>query len=96
MKVVDKPEGVLIQQTRRDGAAAKAGLSANDVILAIDGLKASEKLLAQYAKRNDSFSIFAFRRDELMQFEVQGGETDLTTVELKVEDQAKVEAWLKA
>jgi predicted metalloprotease with PDZ domain len=95
MKVVDKPEGVLIQQTRRDGAAAKAGLSANDVILAIDGLKASEKLLAQYAKCKETFTIFAFRRDELMQFEVQAGEIGLTTVELKVEDQAKADAWLK-
>ena len=96
MKVVDKPEGVLIQQARRDGAAAQAGLSANDVILAIDGLKASEKLLAQYAKRQETFTIFAFRRDELMQFEVQGGETGLTTVELKVENQSKADAWLKA
>ena len=96
MKVVDKPEGVLIQQVRRDGTAAQAGLSANDVILAIDGLKASEKLLAHYAKRQETFTIFAFRRDELMQFEVQGGETGLTTVELKVENQAKADAWLKA
>ena len=96
MKVVDKPEGVLIQQIRRDGAAAQAGLSANDVILAIDGLKASEKLLAQYAKRKETFTIFAFRRDELMQFEVQAGETGLATVELKVEDQTKADAWLKA
>ncbi len=87
---------MLIQQARRDGAAAQAGLSANDVILAIDGLKASEKLLAHYAKRQETFTIFAFRRDELMQFEVQGGETGLTTVELKVENQAKADAWLKA
>ena len=96
LKVVDKPEGVLIQTARRDGAAAKVGLSANDVILAIDGLKASEKLLAKYAKQAGTYSVYAFRRDELMQFELQGAETSLTTVELKVEDQAKAEQWLKA
>ena len=96
LKVVDKPEGVLIQSARRDGAAAKVGLSANDVILAIDGLKASEKLLAKYAKQAGTYSVYAFRRDELMQFELQGAETSLTTVELKVEDQAKAEQWLKA
>ena len=96
LKVVDKPEGVLIQSARRDGAAAKVGLSANDVILAIDGLKASEKLLAKYAKQAGTYSVYAFRRDELMQFELQGAETSLTTVELKVEDQAKADKWLKA
>ena len=96
LKVVDKPEGVLIQTARRDGAAAKVGLSANDVILAIDGLKASEKLLAKYAKQAGTYSVYAFRRDELMQFELQAAETSLTTVELKVEDQAKAEQWLKA
>ena len=96
LKVVDKPEGVLIQTARRDGAAAKVGLSANDVILAIDGLKASEKLLAKYAKQAGTYSVYAFRRDELMQFELQAAETNLTTVELKVEDQAKADKWLKA
>ena len=96
LKVVDKAEGVLIQTARRDGAAAKVGLSANDVIIAIDGLKASEKLLAKYAKQAGSYTIYAFRRDELMQFELQGAETSLTTVELKVEDQAKADKWLKA
>lgn len=96
LKVVDKPEGVLIQSARRDGAAAKVGLSAHDVILAIDGLKASEKLLAKYAKQAGTYSVYAFRRDELMQFELQAAETSLTTVELKVEDQAKAEQWLKA
>lgn len=96
LKVVDKPEGVLIQSARRDGAAAKVGLSANDVILAIDSLKASEKLLAKYAKQVGTYSVYAFRRDELMQFELQDAETSLTTVELKVEDQAKADKWLKA
>ena len=96
LKVVDKPEGVLIQSARRDGAAAKVGLSANDVILAIDGLKASEKLLAKYVKQAGTYSVYAFRRDELMQFELQAAETSLTTVELKVEDQAKADKWLKA
>ena len=42
---------MVIQQVRRDSAAAKAGLSANDVILTIDGIKASEKLLAKYMKQ---------------------------------------------
>ena len=94
LKVADKPEGVMIQQARRAGAGAKAGLSANDVIVAIDGLKASEKLLAKYAKQQGEFVVHAFRRDELLQFTVNAAETGLTTVELKVDDQVKLEAWL--
>ena len=96
LKITEKPEGVLIQQANREGVGAKAGLSANDVIIAIDGLKASEKLLAKYAKQQGTYTVYAFRRDELLQFELQGGEVQLTTVELKVEDQAKAEKWLKA
>ncbi|OEC89742.1 M61 family metallopeptidase [Acinetobacter sp. YK3] len=95
LKVVDKAEGVVVQQVRRDSAAAQVGLSANDVILAINGVKASEKLLAKYAKQQGTFTVYAFRRDELLQFELQAGESELTTVELKVEDQQKVDRWLK-
>ncbi|UUM29075.1 PDZ domain-containing protein [Acinetobacter colistiniresistens] len=96
LKVVDKAEGVVVQQLRRDSAAAQAGLSANDVIVAIDGIKASEKLLAKYAKQQGTFTVYAFRRDELLQFELQAGENELTTVELNVEDQQKVDRWLKS
>lgn len=96
LKVAEKAEGVIIQQARRDGVGAKAGLSANDVIIAIDGLKASEKLLNQYAKQQGQFTVYAFRRDEFLQFELQGGEVALTTVELTILDQAKAEKWLKA
>ncbi|MEQ1319711.1 M61 family metallopeptidase [Acinetobacter guillouiae] len=96
LKVAEKAEGVIIQQARRDGVGAKAGLSANDVIIAIDGLKASEKLLNQYAKQQGQFTVYAFRRDEFLQFELQGGEVALTTVDLTVLDQAKAEKWLKA
>ena len=96
LKLADKPEGVLIQSARRDGVGAKAGLSANDVIIAIDDLKATTKLIEQYTKQTGSYTVLAFRRDELMQFEVQAMGSDLTEVELKIEDQAKAEKWLKA
>lgn len=95
LKLVDKPEGVLVQSARRDGAAAQAGLSAHDVIIAIDGLKATVKLVEKYAKQDDTYSILAFRRDELLSFDVKAAGSELTEVELKVEDQAKAEKWLK-
>ncbi|MDY6467681.1 M61 family peptidase [Acinetobacter faecalis] len=96
LKLADKPEGVVVQSARRDGAGAKAGLSAQDVIIAIDGLKASVKLLEQYAKEEGVFTVYAFRRDELMQFEVNASGSVLAEVELKVEDAVKAEKWLKA
>ncbi|OTG80107.1 serine protease [Acinetobacter sp. ANC 4558] len=94
LKAIDKPEGVFIQQVRRDGTAAQAGLSANDTIIAIDGIKATTKLLEQYAKKQGTFTIFAFRNHELMQFDVVAGGVELTTVELTINDQAKVAKWL--
>ncbi|ENU38924.1 M61 family metallopeptidase [Acinetobacter johnsonii] len=96
LKLVNKPEGVLVQSARRDGAAAQAGLSAHDVIIVIDGLKATVKLIEKYAKQEGIYSILAFRRDELMSFDVKAAGSELTEVELKVEDQAKAEKWFKA
>ena len=96
LKLVEKPEGVLVQSARRDGAAAQAGLSAHDVIIAIDGLKATVKLVEKYAKQEGIYSILAFRRDELMSFDVKAAGSELTEVELKVEDQEKAEKWFKA
>ncbi|MBB4811331.1 putative metalloprotease with PDZ domain [Acinetobacter johnsonii] len=96
LKLVDKPEGVLVQSARRDGAAAQAGLSAHDVIIAIDGLKATVKLVEKYAKQEGTYNILAFRRDELISFDVKAAGSELTEVELKVEDQAKAEKWFKA
>lgn len=96
LKLVDKPEGVLVQSARRESAGAKAGISANDVIIAIDGLKASTKLIEKYAKQGGAYTVFTFRRDELISFAVDCATTDLTEVELVVEDQAKTEKWLKA
>ena len=67
----------------------KAGLSANDVIVAIDGLKATTKLVEKYAKQEGTSTVHAFRRDELMTFEVQNGGSELTEVELKLKIKLK-------
>ncbi|MEQ1064753.1 M61 family peptidase [Acinetobacter sp. XH1741] len=96
LKLTDKPEGVLVQHAHREGAGAKAGISANDVIIAIDGLKASTKLIEKYAKQKGTYSVLAFRRDELLSFEVTSDSINLTEVELVIEDQNKADKWLKA
>lgn len=94
LKLQQKPEGLWVQQARRDGAGAAAGISAQDIIIAIDGLKASEALLAAAAKRGQVCQIHAFRRDELLCFEVEATEIGLTEVELKVQDAVQLAAWL--
>lgn len=56
------------------GAAHKAGLSAGDVLVAIDGLRVTsdnlDGLLQRY-RVGDVISVHAFRRDELMQVELR-------------------------
>lgn len=94
LKVQQKPEGIHISQARRDGAAAQAGLSALDIIVAVDGFKASETALVNAAKQAQPCKIHAFRRDELMCFELQPAETPLNEVELNVIDQEKLSTWL--
>ncbi len=96
LKIADKPEGVLVQNAHREGAGAKAGISANDVIIAIDGLKATTKLIEKYAKQKGNYSVLAFRRDELLSFEFTSDSINLTEVELIIEDQSKADKWLKA
>lgn len=55
------------------GAAHRAGLSAGDVLVAVDGIRVPGKpdaLLARY-RVGDTVTIHAFRRDELMTFRVR-------------------------
>ncbi|QBE63154.1 M61 family metallopeptidase [Pseudoduganella lutea] len=58
------------------GAAHRAGLSAGDLLVAIDGLRVTgnpsnlEALLSRYAV-GDTVQVHAFRRDELMTFAVR-------------------------
>jgi predicted metalloprotease with PDZ domain len=67
---------VKLSQVHEGGAAHKAGLSAGDVLVAVDGLRVSgapsslDGLLARY-KVGDTVDVHAFRRDELMTFNVK-------------------------
>lgn len=79
VKSVSDPLGVRLQQVWDGGAAQAAGLSSGDVVLALDGVKVGDldKTLSRY-RPGDKVSIHAFRRDELMEFEIalQGGVAD--------------------
>jgi predicted metalloprotease with PDZ domain len=85
---LDKPHFALLGCTLAAGGEAKvahvydatpaqsAGLSGGDVLLAIDGLRVTadniDKRLARYLP-GDTLEVHAFRRDELMAFQLQVG-----------------------
>ncbi|EPF71453.1 M61 family metallopeptidase [Acinetobacter rudis] len=94
LKLQQKADGLHVVQARREGVAAQAGISALDVIVAVDGLKATEAALLCIAKQKQNCQVHVFRRDELLSFELQAAETPLAEVELKVLDQDKLASWL--
>ncbi|VAX06798.1 Putative protease [hydrothermal vent metagenome] len=77
-----------------NGAAQKAGLSTGDVIVAIDGIRATaqnlEQLIAQVSA-NGSVPVHAFRRDELMRFNLTPQLAPADTCELWLMDEAEEE-----
>jgi predicted metalloprotease with PDZ domain len=85
--------------------AHAAGLSANDVIVAIDGLRVTpgnlDALLARY-RAGDTVTVHAFRRDELMNVPVKLATPPAVSVKLIASDKAALEKrklrkqWLSA
>ena len=70
------------------GAAHKAGLSAGDILVALDEIRVSatnlDSLLARY-RVGDALTLHAFRRDELMSFKVKLAADDAPQVGLTAE-----------
>ena len=67
-------EDAAVTHVLEGGAAQAAGIAAGDVIVAVDGLRAGRAGLdALLAKRRpgERLRIHAFRRDELMSFDVR-------------------------
>jgi predicted metalloprotease with PDZ domain len=67
--------GARLTQVHEGGSAHQAGLSAGDILIAIDGLRVSgspcnlDQLFSRY-RVGDTVTVHAFRRDELMAFDV--------------------------
>lgn len=67
----ESPEGLKVSKVLRGSVAAAAGLSAKDVIVAIDGIKADKAQLQHIAETSsEQVTCHAFRRDELLTFSV--------------------------
>jgi predicted metalloprotease with PDZ domain len=82
---------IKLSAVHEGGAAHRAGLSAGDLLVALDGLRigatpaALETLLARY-QVGDRVLVHAFRRDELLTFDVVLGGERAPTVTLALAD----------
>jgi predicted metalloprotease with PDZ domain len=79
----------------RDGPAARAGLAAGDVIVAVNGLRCTGDSLDAVLDRStpgETVIVHAFRRDELLSFEVMLEPAPLDTAYLKLDAEACDEA----
>lgn len=90
--------GYQLQNVWHGSAADLAGLSAGDVIIAVDGLKVTaqfEKNLATYAI-GDTVMIHFFRRDELMQLPVKllASQPEQCSLTINNDCKTKIEQWI--
>lgn len=70
MTCEDTPSGLKIKHLYRNSEASRAGLSVGDVIVAIEGIKASMAGVKSAFLTKEVVQVHAFRRDELHTFEV--------------------------
>ncbi len=74
VKTSKQGEELRLSTVYEKGPAHKAGLSAHDILIAIDGIRVQatnlDKLLARY-RPGDTVVIHAFRRDELRSFKLK-------------------------
>jgi len=83
--------GLRVLRLDEDGSAMNAGLSAEDNIIAVNGIRLSlEKFEQQLAlaEINDCWKVHAFRRDELYEFEVYLMAAAANTVDLQINAEA--------
>ena len=80
--------GLTITHVSRQSAASHAGLSYDDTIIAIDGLKATSALLNRLVKHQNTtgspLTVHAFRRDELLSFTINNQKPYTKQLNLKV------------
>ncbi|MZR61555.1 M61 family metallopeptidase [Alcanivorax sp. DP30] len=102
VRVTADPLGAKIAVAFEQGAAMSAGLSAGDVIIAVDSLQATaanlDNLLASFLP-GETVELHAFRRDELMTFKVKVGPGEPSTAYLTIAKGGLTEkgkAWLHA
>lgn len=91
--------GAQVARAFNGGPAHRAGISAGDVLIALNGLKIDagsfEKVLNRY-QPGDTVKVHGFRRDELMEFSVTLGSPVADTCYLTLVEAAASQRWLQA
>ena len=86
MRCTETPAGLKINRVQRGSIAAQAGISAHDIIIAIDGIKADNKHLATLSPLSQDTICHLFRRDELMTMTIKAEPTVQADAQSKVRD----------
>lgn len=88
-RFADHPAGAKITQIFNDESAELAGLSAGDIVIAINNLQVNKssinKIIDSY-EEGEELHIHAFRRDELNEFTLILKPAELTTCYLQLDD----------
>jgi predicted metalloprotease with PDZ domain len=88
-RVVADSAGALLTHVFDNGPAQRAGLSAGDIVIALNGIRTNkdklEKTISSY-QVNDEVTLHAFRRDELSTFTLVLTEAPLDTCYLEIND----------
>jgi len=96
LRAVDRDGGVRIASVTNGGPGHACGLSAGDLLVAVDGLRvghaaALDALLAR-KRPGARLRIHAFRGDELREFTVVAGKPPLTKARIEPDPQARTQA----
>jgi predicted metalloprotease with PDZ domain len=97
VRITAQDDGMLLTAVLDGSAAQQAGLSAGDVIIAVNGLRITaanfEKQLSVYCV-GEKIQVHAFRRDELGEYTVILQSPRLDTCELSMIDEQPSTMWL--
>ena len=96
-RVCEEQGLVKLAQVLTGGAAHQAGLSAGDVLVAVDGIKATPTNVEHALKRQplgSTLSVLAFRRDELREFTLVRQADVSTEIRLEIADRNLLAKWL--
>jgi len=96
VRLCANPLGAELTHVLDQGAAQNAGLSAGDIVIAIENLKVSAETIEEKVavfNAGDSFKLHAFRRDELMEFQLQAVNAQPDSCALSLKDE--IPDWLK-
>ena len=92
------PLGAKLMNVATGKPASIAGLSAGDVIVAVDGIRARadniETLFMPFSE-GEQVKVHAFRKDLMMEFTLTVAAAPEDTWYLAIEDQEKLQAWLR-